>query len=179
MGETETSGLDVELSYRVDTPLGILTTRTESNLLFKYEQLVPAPGGLELVKGRGYYDLGVFPRWRHSLTAGLSQPRVSFGLNWKYVGGFRECEDDDCKGLYRADVSETPVSRNVSEISTIGLYGSYRLGTRMGATVLTVGVNNVFNQPPAVIFNGFLGTSDASTYDFMGRYLYVRLSHYL
>ena len=82
---------------QVDTPLGFLTTRTESNLLFKYEQLVPAPGGLELVKGRGYYDLGVFPRWRHALTAGLSQPRVAFGLNLKYVGGFLECEDDDCK----------------------------------------------------------------------------------
>ena len=179
IGETETTGLDIELDYAVDTPLGILTARTESNLLFKYEQLVPAPGGLELVKGRGYYDLGVFPRWRHALSAGLRQPRVSFGLNWKYVGGFLECEDDDCKGLYRADVSETPLSRKVSPINTFGMYGSYRLGTRMGASVLTVGINNVFNKPPAVIFNGFLGTSDASTYDFMGRYLYLRLSHYL
>ena len=179
VGETETSGLDIELDYRVGTPLGILTTRTESNLLFKYEQLVPAPGGLELVKGTGYYDLGVFPRWRHALTAGLSQPRVSFGLNLKYVGGFLECEDDDCKGLYREDVSETPVSRKVSPNSTLGVYGTYRLGTRAGASVLSVGINNVFNQRPSVIFNGFLGTSDASTYDFMGRYLYARLSHYL
>ncbi|MDE2889652.1 MAG: TonB-dependent receptor [Gemmatimonadota bacterium] len=179
VGETETSGLDIELDYSVDTPLGFLTARTESNLLFKYEQLVPAPGGLELVKGRGYYDLGVFPRWRHALTAGLSQPRISFGLNLKYVGGFLECEDDDCKGLYRDDVSVTPVSRKVSSNSTIGLYGSYRLGTRAGASVLTVGINNVFNQRPAVIFNGFLGTSDSSTYDFMGRYMYARLSHFL
>ncbi len=30
------------------------------------------------------------------------------------------------------------------------------------------GVNNLFDQPPAVIFNGFLGTS--GTYDFLGRY---------
>ena len=179
VGETETSGLDIELDYRVDTPFGMLTTRTESNLLFKYEQLVPAPGGLELVKGTGYYDLGVFPRWRHALTAGLSQPRVSFGLNLKHVGGFLECEDDDCKGLYREDVSETPVSRKVSPNSTLGVYGTYRLGTRAGASVLSVGINNVFNQRPSVIFNGFLGTSDASTYDFMGRYLYMRLSHYL
>ena len=83
------------------------------------------------------------------------------------------------QGLYRDDVSVTPVSRKVSSNSTIGLYGSYRLGTRAGASVLTVGINNVFNQRPAVIFNGFLGTSDSSTYDFMGRYLYARLSHFL
>ena len=179
VGETETAGLDVEFDYTVDSRLGFLTARTETNMLLKYDQLVPSANGLELVKGRGFYDLGVFPRWRHAASVGLSQPRVSFGLTWKFVGGFQECDDDDCKGLYRADVSETPVSRKVSSNSTFGLYGSYRLGTRMGASVLTVGINNVFNQPPAVIFNGFLGTSDASTYDFMGRYLYLRLSHYL
>ena len=44
--------------------------------------------------------------------------------------------------------------------------------------MLTLGMNNVFNQPPAVIFNGLLGTSDFTTYDFMGRYLYLRVSHY-
>ena len=70
VGETETSGLDIELDYRVDTPLGFLTTRTESNLLFKYEQLVPAPGGQELVKGRGYYDLGVFPQMAPCVSGG-------------------------------------------------------------------------------------------------------------
>ena len=80
-------------------------------MLLKYDQLVPSANGLELVKGRGFYDLGVFPRWRHAASVGLSQPRVSFGLTWKFVGGFQECDDDDCKGLYRADVSETPVSR--------------------------------------------------------------------
>lgn len=40
-------------------------------------------------------------------------------------------------------------------------------------------MNNVFNQPPAVIFNGLLGTSDFSTYDYMGRYLFLRVSHFL
>ena len=33
-------------------------------------------------------------------------------------------------------------------------------------------------QRPAVIFNGFLGTSDAGTSDFLGRYLYVRLTQF-
>ena len=45
--------------------------------------------------------------------------------------------------------------------------------------MLTLGVNNVFNQPPAVIFNGLLGTSDFTAYDFMGRYMYLRISHFL
>ncbi len=179
LGETETSGLDIEFDYIADSPLGTVSAQMESNLLVKYEQMLPSASGLELIKGRGYYDLGVFPRWRHAASVGLRRQRASVGLTWQYVGGFLECEDDDCKGLYRSDVAERPKSRKVNPNSTFRLHGSYRLVTRIGISVLTIGMNNVFNQTPAVIYNGFLGTSDASTYDFMGRYLYLRLSHYL
>ena len=96
---------------------------------------------------------------------------------WRYVGGFEECEDDDCKGKYRSDVEEVPPSRKVDSHSLFNVRGSYELGTTFGYSTLTIGINNLLDQPPAVIYNGFLGTSDASTYDFLGRYLYVRLSH--
>ncbi len=179
IGETETNGLDIELNYINDTPLGLLSARLESNMLFNYDTYLPIPGGFELVKGKGYYDLGVFPNWRHSANVGLKWGRTSAGVTWQYTGGFQECEDDDCKGLYRDDVDTTPTIREVDANHLFGLQGSYRLFSGAGSTVFTVGLNNVFDTPPSVIFNGFLGTSDASTYDYLGRYLYVRLSHYL
>ena len=155
----------------------IVSAQFESNLLVKYEQTLPSANGPELVKGKGYYDLGVFPTWRHTASVGLAKQRFSIGLTWRYVGGFEECEDDDCKGKYRSDVEETPPSRKVDSHSLFNVRGSYELGTALGLSTLTIGINNLLDQPPAVIFNGFLGTSDSSTYDFMGRYLYVRLSH--
>ncbi len=179
IGETETNGLDIELNYIDDTPLGLLSARIESNYLFAYDVYLPIPGGFELVRGKGYYDLGVFPTWRHNANVGLKWSRTSAGLTWQYTGGFQECEDDDCKGLYRDDVETTPTVRDVDAHHMFGIQGSYRLFSRAGGSVITVGVNNVFDQAPSVIFNGFLGTSDASTYDFLGRYLYIRLSHYL
>ncbi len=179
IGETETNGLDIELNYINDTPLGLLSARLESNLLFKYDTMLPVPGGFELVKGKGYYDLGVFPNWRHSANVGLKWGKTSAGLTWKYIGGFQECEDGDCKGLYRDDVDTTPTVRDVDANHLFGIQGSYRVFSGAGGSVITVGLNNVFDQTPSVIFNGFLGTSDASTYDYLGRYLYVRLSHYL
>ena len=179
IGETETNGLDIELNYINDTPLGLLSARLESNMLFDYDTYLPIPGGFELVKGKGYYDLGVFPSWRHNANVGLKWGRTSAGVTWKYTGGFQECEDDDCKGLYRDDVETTPTVREVDANHLFGIQGSYRLFSGAGSTVFTVGLNNVFDTPPSVIFNGFLGTSDASTYDYLGRYLYVRLSHYL
>ena len=178
IGETETSGVDFGLDYAAGTPLGIVSAQLESNMLVEYDQTLPSAGGPELVKGKGYYDLGVFPAWRHAASVGLAKGRFSTGLTWRYVGGFEECEDDDCKGKYRKDVGKEPRSRRVDSNSTFNLRGSYELVTAFGRSVLTAGVNNLFDQPPAVIFNGFLGTSDASTYDFMGRYLYLRLTQF-
>ena len=178
IGETETSGVDLGVHYVSSLPFGILSAQLESNLLLKYETTLPAADGPELVKGKGYYDLGVFPDWRHSASVNLARARYSAGLTWRYVGGFLECEKDDCKGLYREDVGGEPPSRSVESNSTFNLRGSYKLRTDLGESVVTAGINNLLDQPPAVIFNGFLGTSDSNTYDFLGRYVYVRLSHF-
>ena len=179
VGETETAGLDLEVGFDGNTPLGILSARLESNMLIRYDQFLPTGGGAEVIKARGYYDVGVFPRWRHAASLDLKWRRASAGLTWAYVGGFVECEDNDCKGLYRSDVIENPAYREIEPNSILDLRGTYRLFTGAGGTVLTLGVNNALDQPPAVIFNGLLGTSDFTTYDYMGRYLYLRLSHYL
>ena len=179
IGELETNGLDIELNYIDDTPLGLLSARLESNMLFDYDAFLPVPGGFELLKGKGYYDLGVFPEWRHNANVGLKWGRTSAGLNWQYIGGFRECEDDDCKGLYRDDVETTPAVRDVDANHLFGIQGSYRLFTGAGSSVITLGINNLFDQAPAVLFNGSQGTSDSSSYDFLGRFLYVRFSHFL
>ena len=61
IGETETNGLDIELHYIDDTPLGLLSARVESNMLFAYDVYLPVPGGFELVEGKGYYRPGRFP----------------------------------------------------------------------------------------------------------------------
>ena len=97
-------------------------------------------------------------------------------MNWRYIGGFEECEDDDCKGIYRSDV-DAPKVRAIEANSIFSLQGSYELGSGFGNSVVTLGINNILDQAQAVIFNGFLGRSEARTYDFLGRYMYLRLSH--
>ena len=75
IGETETSGVDIGLHYTANSSLGIISAQFESNLLVKYEQTLPSANGPELVKGKGYYDLGVFPTWRHTASVGLAKQR--------------------------------------------------------------------------------------------------------
>ena len=178
VGKRETSGIDIGVNYLTDSSLGIITGQLESNMLLKYDQTTPTATGSETVEGKGYYDLGAFPSWRHTASLGLSKKSYTLGLNWRYIGGFEECEGDDCKGIYRDDV-DAPKVRAIEANSILSLQGSYELGSGFGNSVITVGINNILDQAPAVIFNGFLATSDAATYDFLGRYLYLRLTQSL
>ena len=45
-----------------------------------------------------------------------------------------------------------------------------------GVTTLGIGMNNVLDQDPPVIYSGFAGDSDSSSYDYMGRFVYARMS---
>jgi len=47
----------------------------------------------------------------------------------------------------------------------------------MGQGQVTLGVQNIADEDPAQIFNGFLATSDSSSYDFLGRYFYLSYRH--
>ena len=178
VGERETSGIDVGVNYVTDSRVGLISGQFESNMLLKYDRTLPTANSSETVEGKGYYDLGAFPSWRHTASLGLSKKSYTVGLNWRYIGGFDECEDNDCKGLYRKDV-DAPKVRAIDGNSIISLQGSYELGSNFGNSVVTVGINNILDQAPAVIFSGLLGTSDAATYDYLGRYMYLRLTQSL
>jgi hypothetical protein len=41
--------------------------------------------------------------------------------------------------------------------------------------MITVGVNNLNDATPPVIYNGLAFNADESAYDFMGRYFYLRV----
>ena len=40
-----------------------------------------------------------------------------------------------------------------------------------------VGINNVFNAVPPLLYTGSNANSDAKTYDYKGRYFFARMSH--
>jgi hypothetical protein len=56
------------------------------------------------------------------------------------------------------------------------LFASYELKSAIGVTTFGAGINNVTDATPGTIYSGFYADSDASTYDFIGRYFYFRMS---
>ena len=66
--------------------------------------------------------------------------------------------------------------RTVDDNFTADIYASYALDTEAGATTFTLGVNNVTDQDPPLIYSGFYADS-STAYDFLGRYFYLNVGH--
>jgi len=166
VGGTTTSGLDLAAAYdRTAGQAGRFHGQVETQYLFKYN----VDNTVQILHYRGNYDFGVFPKYKTNFSTQWAHPSgVGAGFNVQYIGQFEECANKDC--------NHDQLSRKVDAWAKLDLFGSYTVKSVAGKTTLAVGVNNVMNTNPAVIYAGFAGTSDSSTYDYMGRFLYMRMS---
>jgi outer membrane receptor protein involved in Fe transport len=167
---TVTSGVDVALSY--DARLGALG-RIHSALEAQYLLRYDLHAATQVIHGVGFYDLGVYPRYKANLSSHWSHPGgASGGFTLRYVGSYKECAGDDCN----APQNLAAASRDVDRYVKLDLFGGYDLPSFLGKTTLQVGVNNVFDATPPVVYNAPAANSDATTYDFVGRLVYLRMS---
>ncbi|SEU10194.1 TonB-dependent receptor plug domain-containing protein [Stigmatella erecta] len=172
VGGNTTSGIDISLRYQPQTPYGRFGFGIDATYLAKFEQEL-SDG--TIISGKDNYDLElVLPNWKANLGVNWAMDPISAGVNVRWLNGYKECQANAC------DVEEgapTPLSRNVSSYYTVDLNAAYTWMTGVGNTTAQLGVNNVLNRAPPRLYAGFLADSDASTYDYMGRYFYARLSH--
>lgn len=168
-GGTDTSGMDFALRYVRGTDIGRFGLNFDATWTHAYDQTQPDG---TVVDGLNQYDLQlVFPSWRYNLTGQWAMSGVGAGFNVRYVQPIKECEDNNC-------VEGSP-TRQVDANVTADIFASYAFSTSAGYTSIRAGINNIFDQEPPKIYNGFLANSDAANYDYLGRYFYVGLSHKL
>jgi outer membrane receptor protein involved in Fe transport len=170
VNRTTTSGVDVALWY--DTrlaELGRIHTGLEGQYLLRYD----LDTSLQTIHGAGFYDLGVYPRYKANLSSTWSHPGgASAGFTLRFVGTYKECAANDCND----DRNLATASRDVDRYAKLDLFGGYDVRTGIGRTTVQVGVNNLFDATPPVVYNAAAANSDAATYDFVGRMVYVRMS---
>jgi iron complex outermembrane recepter protein len=166
LGGTATAGIDVAAVYDRDAhAAGKLHVRAEAQRLLKFDR----DDGATLLHGLGFYDLGVYPTIKASLAAAWQHPSgAGAGFNLHLVGGFLECDGNDC--------NDGQASRDVDPYAKVDVFGSWAFKGSRGQTLITVGVNNVFDRDPPLIYVGFAGDSDAATYDYLGRFFYARVT---
>jgi outer membrane receptor protein involved in Fe transport len=166
VGGVATSGLDFALGYdHKFGAAGRFREQVESTYLLKYN----LDNTSQILHGLNKYDLGARPQVKGNFWSLWQHPSgVGAGFNLRYVGTFKECDQNNCNG--------GAPSRKVAQWFKMDLYSSYLLKSVAGTTTFTVGVNNVLNRNPPLIYIGFQGDSDAATYDYIGRFFYARMS---
>jgi outer membrane receptor protein involved in Fe transport len=189
VGKDYSDGIDVALQYALPTAFGRFGYVFDGTWLHRYNRRL-ADG--RLIKGKGKFDLGntggVYPAFK--FLTGLSWAFAGFGagVNMRYVSSFTECGTARADG--RVDLAgagnfngngqcfnNDSFQRRVSHYDQWDVYLSYALRSPAGKTTLAAGVNNLFDRAPSAIYNGFTAASDPTAYDFMGRFVYGRLSH--
>lgn len=188
VGSDKTAGLDLGIRYSLPSPFGRFGFGFDGTWLQKYDRTL-ATG--QVLEGKGTYDLitsqdgGVYPAYKFNTGVTWGLRNLGAGVNLRYIGSFKECgnlfgangQDGLCYVDQTANLGVAQVSHRVKAWTNTDAFVSYSMRSGLGNTGVAVGVNNVFNTDPAVVYNGFLASSDAATYDYMGRYYYARLTH--
>ncbi|HKX98716.1 MAG TPA: TonB-dependent receptor [Steroidobacteraceae bacterium] len=171
-GSTDTSGYDASINFAHEFDEGgRLSVTVDLTYLEKYEE----ESARFVVSGVGVYDLGaVFPRLKTQSSIRWDKGPLGLGANFRSTSGFTECEQFAC--FARKEFPELG-SRSVSDYFAADLFASYQLKSSMGESVFRAGVNNISDESPPTIYDGFLADSDASEYDYVGRFFYLGLTH--
>jgi outer membrane receptor protein involved in Fe transport len=124
----------------------------------------------QIIHGKGFYDLGIQPDIKFNIFTLWSHPSgIQAGFNFRFIDSFQECDSNNCN-------DPTNGRRPVDKYATGDIFVNYALKSNQGTTRIAVGMNNVIDAKPPIIYNGAALNADESAYDFMGRQVYVRLS---
>ncbi len=175
IGELTTDGVDVQANGSYDLANGhsvganVLVTWVNS-----YE-FIPNPD-LPFVYEYGgtvgfSSDSAAIPEWKVNarLTYDAGPWTASYRVRWIDSVANRQIAD-------AAAVGDPAPELAVPEVGAVWYHdfaGQFRVGE---STVLTAGVNNVFDRQPPILPDTISANTDTSTYDVLGRYFFVNAS---
>jgi iron complex outermembrane recepter protein len=177
IAESRYSGVDFELQYRRDVqdllPVGggALTFKLWGSYVDKMEF---SPNGIDVLDRAG--SLGVAdgaPHWRWEGSIAYDQGPFGFVTSVRYIG----------EGKYDANFTSEELSPSDNDVEAemyVNMSARYGLEWQDTAVDLFLGVNNVFDNDPQPLPDGFISQrpTNAVLYDVLGRYVFggVRLS---
>jgi outer membrane receptor protein involved in Fe transport len=162
IGAIKTDGLDIDLADRL--PLGRfggLSLDWQNTLLLNYRVKQTAQSGFVQYAGTfpSLVAVGSYPRFKSRLAATLERDAWSFGWTTRYIGGAT---------VLGSDPATTPYS------SAPGVfYHDAEAAWHLGATTLTLGIDNLLDRKPPLLVDGASNTN-RNTYDVLGRFFYAK-----
>ena len=105
-------------------------------------------------------DAGAYPEWSSTLSTSLARDNWSLNVTWRYIDSMDIDDPDD-------------FNKDVDAVNYFDLYGTYT----WDHVQFAVGVDNLTDEEPEFIPGVSLNTN--TTYDFLGRFYFARLSYSL
>ncbi len=181
IGHLETAGIDLGIRYNLPTEVGRFLIGLDGTWLSFYN--VTQPDG-RVVHGKGNFDVGtlnggiggVYPTFKALGTLLWNYSDFGAGVSERFIGSFTECAASDNSSAGGACFTNRFYSRRISAYYQTDIFLTYDLKSPIGRTTIGAGIRNLFNSAPPRIYSAFTPTSDATTYDFMGRFFYGRLT---
>jgi iron complex outermembrane receptor protein len=172
----ETAGLDFALRYALPTAAyGRFSFQFDGTLLQYYRQIDQVTG--ERQSFRNNYDYGgPNPRFKANVGVGWGLGGFGLGVTTRYVGAYEECFSDGT-ALCSVEGGEDTGVREVSSYMPVDAYVTYALRSSAGRTSVALGMTNVLDTRPPYVWSALSANSDPGTYDYLGRFAYVRLTH--
>ena len=177
LGTLNVSGVDLDLHYSVPEMAfapGRWSVDLRSTYISKAENdAIPGITIPTEFAGQYYEPFGNFPRIRALLNINWQMGPWNASWQAQFVGKSQDGSPDP-RQQRTADVNLPNVPMKIASV----LYNNLQVGYDIKRlhTTINAGVNNMFDRPPPLISTQDVldATSDASTYDFMGRSYWLR-----
>nr|WP_297349429.1 TonB-dependent receptor [uncultured Glaciecola sp.] len=158
--DLKTSGLDLDIGYRMSNDMGDFKLNYVLNYVLNYED-IRTGGRIDTQEG-GFEQPKV--RWTTSGSWVKDDWSANFAIN--YIGEFEE----DAAVRTRTDGSIAPDIDAMVTVDTVVNYAGIE------NTTLTLGVTNLFNETPPFSYNSWTGYV-AGTHNAQGRFVYAQATY--
>ncbi|MCV2885862.1 TonB-dependent receptor [Aestuariibacter sp. AA17] len=164
IGDIETSGLDIDLGYRMETAHGDFDFGLVANWVLEFEER--RPGRIEAVEGD--YEQ---PELRWTLSSGWTQGDWTASLAVNYIDSFRQ--DSTVRFPKDEDGNIVATLPDVKSMTTVDTTVSYR---GIENTTLTLGATNLFDEEPPFSYSELTGYNQ-DVHSGLGRFVYFQASY--
>ena len=159
IGDLKTSGLDVDVRYRLETDMGQFNFSYVMNYVLDFEELRPdASGGKRVNKTEGQFEQ---PELRFTAGVDWVMEDITATLKLNHIGEF----DGDADSGFG--------DKTIDSMNTVDLVVNYAL---TDDTTLTFGATNLFNEEPPFSHHEFVGYVQ-SVHSGQGRFTYLQATH--
>ena len=161
VGGIDTSGVDFDLRYTFASSYGDWRLGLDGTYLLEYDKHLASQTIDHVGRFEGDHD-GHFAQLKTNFTIGWSLDDFDATLTTRYIDSVVEVE----QGWWTA-----PFERTVESNVVVDLQGNYAVTDHL---TFTLGIDNLFDQEPPFVYSAFGANTDVSTYDIVGRYMYMR-----